>query len=218
MKMCDHPNIVKLEHALGHDSTVTLVVKHQKNGSLTSMIEKWQTLSEPQIAFISKQVLSALDYLHSRNILHLDIKSDNILVSEDFEMKLTDFGVSVHTENGRFNEVRGSPYWMAPEVISCETLGTDYCDKVDIWSFGMVVWELMFGLPLNFELDQMDALQCTLNNPAPEIPDSHTWSPELNNFISKTLVKDPRQRWSAKQLLEHEFLKSCTRKSGERWF
>jgi serine/threonine protein kinase len=219
MKMCDHPNIVKLEGAIGHESSVWIIVKHHKYGSLTSMMEKWGILSEAQIAFIAKQVLSALAYLHSHNILHLDIKSDNVLVSEDLEMILTDFGVSVHTENCRFDEVRGTAYWMAPEVILSETRGTDYNDRADVWSFGILVWELMHkGEPPRFNMDPMDALQCIMNGPAPQIPNAHTWSPELNDFMYRILVKDPKQRWSAKQLLEHKFLKNCSRKSGEKWF
>jgi serine/threonine protein kinase len=219
MKMCKHPNIVQVEQAIGHEASVWIVVKHHKLGSLTSMIEKWGTLSEIQIAFIAKQILSAIAYLHSQNILHLDIKSDNVLVSEDLEMKLTDFGVSVHTENGIFDEVRGTSYWMAPEVICCETRGTNYTSKADIWSFGILMYELMHnGEPPLFSLEPMQALQCIMNGPAPLIPHGYKWSSELNDFMYRILVKDPKQRCSAQQLLEHNFLKNCNRKSGEKWF
>jgi serine/threonine protein kinase len=207
MKMCDHSNIVKVKQAIAHEKSVWIVVKHHKYGSLTTMLEKWGRLNEIQIATICKQILSALDYLHSLNIIHLDIKSDNILVSEDYEMIITDFGVSVHTQTGYFGEVRGTPFWMAPEVISSEYRQGTYTTKADIWSFGILVWELMHnGEPPHFNSDPMDALVSIMNGPAPKIPQPQKWSSDLNDFMSRILDKDTNQRWNAKQLLNHKFI------------
>lgn len=144
MKLCDHKNIVKVHRAYAHNNSMHISVKYCKHGCLTKFLEKIPVPTEKQIAYICSQILSAIDHMHRlNNILHLDIKSDNILVDEDYSMIITDFGLSVQlcSSNATFDQMRGTPYWMAPEIIGHSKVC--YNHKADIWSFGIVVWEIL---------------------------------------------------------------------------
>jgi serine/threonine protein kinase len=210
MKMCDHENIIKMEHCIGYESSVWLSSKQCSYGSLCRMIPIWKKLTEKHIAFIAHQILSGLDYLHNQcHIVHLDIKSDNILVDADYQMKITDFGISYQMDgpDGRLSSMRGTPYWMAPEVILSEKSGCEYDFKADVWSFGVLIWELMHrGKPPLFQFSPVDVLQEIINRPVPKISSDSPWSCDLKDFVSKTLCKDVSDRWAVKQLLSHPFL------------
>jgi serine/threonine protein kinase len=203
---CDHMNITKVEQAYAHNGSVWIASKYCKLGSLTDLILRYEYLNEFQIAFIAKQILSALQYMHEEcHILHLDIKSDNILLTEEYQTLITDFGVSQQLEHkdATFDEMRGTPYWMAPEVIGEHV---EFSSKADIWSFGIVLWELMNqGIPPWFIQEPLEALLSIKNKPIPPLPNTQQWSPYLLDLISKALCKDVSQRWNAKQLLEHDF-------------
>jgi serine/threonine protein kinase len=207
MNMCDHRHIVKTERAIGHEGSVWLCSKFHRYGSLMQMIHCWSPLNESEVAYIMRQLLSAVDYLHSLHIMHLDIKSDNVLVDDNLHMKLTDFGAAVLCPSNKFNEVRGTPYWMSPEVIRSEMFRLEYTNKTDIWSLGILMWELMFkGEPPRFDLDPLDAMSSIIESPAPKLPQPELWTSELNDFMCCMLAKDPNLRWSAAQLLHHPFI------------
>jgi len=206
MSSCDHPNIIKLDAVYYYDNHIAIVIDYYKHGSLTRVIDRFSPLTEAQIAYISKQILEALAYLHEQKyIIHLDIKSDNILVNNDYSIVISDFGLSkqLSNPNETYNQMRGTCYWMAPEVIDQQPV---YTSKADIWSFGILVWEMVFGKPPRSHMDCSQVLNEIKYSAAPELPQNSHYSNELRDFISKALNKDASQRWNALQLLKHDFI------------
>jgi len=157
-------------------------------------------LDELQIATIMKYAALGLKFLHDNHKLHRDIKAGNILVNSRGQCKLADFGVSSDSTVKRFTVV-GTPYWMAPEII--EEKGYD--EKVDIWSLGITAIEMAEGKPPLYDLEPMRAIFEIPARPPPRL--SNEASPEFEDFIAKTLVKDPTKRPSATEILEHPFLR-----------
>jgi len=164
--------------------------------------------AEPQIARICVEILKGLQFMHSRFVLHKDIKSENILFNEKGDIKLADFGNSCRlNQNGKAEEQEavGTSYWMAPEIIEEK----EHDGKVDIWSFGIVVHEMLAGLPPYNQIkegEEVKALVCSHPIPPPW-NDEKDWSPSLRDMYSSCLIKDPEKRASTQQLLAHPF---CT--------
>jgi len=212
---CNHENIVRMEAAYAHAKCIYVCFKRCKYGSLTNFFCSMNdlTITEEHIVFICKQVLHGLVYLHDRNILHLDIKSDNLLVDEDYRVLITDFGASVQLESQEdvFSQVRGTPYWIAPEVLA---ENPRFNSKADVWSFGILVYELMNNLfpPLYHITDHTEAMHIIRNSTSPPVlPNQQQWSSEAIHFLYSALTIDPSKRYSAKQLLDHPFLKKEVR-------
>nr|CAD7201600.1 unnamed protein product [Timema douglasi] len=183
-------------------------------GSVTDLVQglkrRQERLSEDQIAYILRETVEALIYLHSNHCIHRDIKGHNILLTEDAHVKLVDFGVSSHLAAtlGRRNTSVGTPYWMAPEVIACEQqLDSSYDARCDVWSVGITAIELAEGDPPLSELHPMRALFQIPRNPPPSLGHPEDYSPHLSDFISECLVKDLEQRPFIRELLEHPLLK-----------
>ncbi|RXG59092.1 Myosin-IIIa [Armadillidium vulgare] len=153
-------------------------------------------------------VIEGLIYLHENHCMHRDIKGHNILLTESGDVKLVDFGVSSHLAStwGRRNTSVGTPYWMAPEQLDYS-----YDVRCDIWSLGITAIELADGEPPLSEIHPMRALFQIPRNPPPTLERPCEWSDILNDFISECLVKDFEQRPSARELLQHPFLKNVSR-------
>ncbi|RZF36658.1 hypothetical protein LSTR_LSTR017419 [Laodelphax striatellus] len=152
--------------------------------------------------------MEALVYLHSNHCMHRDIKGHNILLTEEGNVKLVDFGVSSHLQAtmGRRNTSVGTPYWMAPEVIACEQqLDSWYDARCDVWSLGITAIELAQGDPPLSDLHPMRALFQIPRNPPPVL--ERTDCPLLADFVAEVLVKDLELRPFAKELLSHPLLK-----------
>jgi serine/threonine protein kinase len=168
-------------------------------------------LTEEQIATICRETLKALDYLHNECILHRDIKGANILLTEEGDVKLIDFGVSaVMVSRGeKRNTLIGTPYWMAPEIISNKNGKAPYDERVDIWSLGITCIELAEREPPLSEVHPMRALmQIPIRDP-PHLQNTKKWSKEFQDFVHECLVKDPKKRQTAADLLQHPFVASC---------
>lgn len=203
-------------------------------GSVTDLIKstKGQSLKDDWIAYICREILRGLDHLHSNLVIHRDIKSQNVLLTETAEVKLVDFGVSAQLDRtigkrstfiGRlpfFAVVhyqfwlllivplcKGTPYWMAPEVIACdENPEATYDNRSDLWSLGISAIEMAEGAPPLCELHPMRALFLIPRNPPPRLK-SKKWSKKFHSFIETVLVKDYTQRPYTEQLLKHPFLR-----------
>eukprot|EP00211_Chloroparvula_japonica_P002388 CAMPEP_0119125076 /NCGR_PEP_ID=MMETSP1310-20130426/4473_1 /TAXON_ID=464262 /ORGANISM="Genus nov. species nov., Strain RCC2339" /LENGTH=488 /DNA_ID=CAMNT_0007115103 /DNA_START=109 /DNA_END=1575 /DNA_ORIENTATION=- len=205
-----HPNIVRYMDGYLHDHHLSVVLEFMNGGSLTSVLDLFPTitLTEPQMAYILTETLKGLGFLHSLRRIHRDIKSDNVLLSTDGAIKLADFGFAAQlTEKQAMrNTVIGTPYWMAPEVIEA----IDYDDKIDIWSFGIMMREMLEGEPPYMDLPSAKALFLIITKGLPPLKDAEKYSNELRDFLDHTLKMDPNERPSAMALLQHPFLvESC---------
>uniref|UniRef100_A0A4W6ENN5 non-specific serine/threonine protein kinase n=1 Tax=Lates calcarifer TaxID=8187 RepID=A0A4W6ENN5_LATCA len=178
-----------------------------------TMLELDRGLTEPQIKVVCRQMLEALDYLHSMKIIHRDLKAGNILLMLDGDIKLADFGVSAKNTKTlqRRDSFIGTPYWMAPEVVMCETMkDAPYDYKADIWSLGITLIELAQIEPPHHELNPMRVLLKIAKSEPPTLEQPHKWSQEFKDFLRKSLDKNPETRPTAAQLMEHPFVRSVT--------
>ncbi|XP_032995833.1 serine/threonine-protein kinase 10 [Lacerta agilis] len=211
---CDHPYIVKLLGAFYHDSKLWIMIEFCPGGAVdATMLELDRGLTEPQIQVICRQMLEALDYLHSKKIIHRDLKAGNVLLTLDGDIKLADFGVSAKNMKTlqRRDSFIGTPYWMAPEVVMCETMkDTPYDYKADIWSLGITLIEMAQIEPPHHELNPMRVLLKIAKSDPPTLNYPSKWSPEFNDFLKTALDKNPETRPTAAQLLEHPFVSKVT--------
>uniref|UniRef100_A0A673MGD4 non-specific serine/threonine protein kinase n=1 Tax=Sinocyclocheilus rhinocerous TaxID=307959 RepID=A0A673MGD4_9TELE len=168
-----------------------------------------RSLTEPQIRVVCKQTLEALTYLHENKIIHRDLKAGNILFTSDGDVKLADFGVSAKNTKTlqRRDSFIGTPYWMAPEVVMCETSkDRPYDYKADIWSLGVTLIELAQIEPPNHEMNPMRVLLKIAKSEPPTLATPSRWSPEFSDFLRKALDKNVDNRWNTLQLLQHPFV------------
>ncbi|XP_061598986.1 TRAF2 and NCK-interacting protein kinase-like isoform X12 [Cololabis saira] len=195
----------------GIDDQLWLVMEFCGAGSVTDLIKntKGNSLKEEWTAYICREILRGLTHLHQHKVIHRDIKGQNVLLTENAEVKLVDFGVSAQLDRtvGRRNTFIGTPYWMAPEVIACdENPDATYDFKSDLWSLGITAIEMAEGAPPLCDMHPMRALFLIPRNPAPRLK-SKKWSKKFQSFIESCLVKSHSQRPSTEQLLKHPFIR-----------
>ncbi|XP_018105260.1 TRAF2 and NCK-interacting protein kinase isoform X2 [Xenopus laevis] len=195
----------------GHDDQLWLVMEFCGAGSITDLVKntKGNSLKEDWIAYISREILRGLAHLHAHHVIHRDIKGQNVLLTENAEVKLVDFGVSAQLDRtvGRRNTFIGTPYWMAPEVIACdENPDATYDYRSDLWSCGITAIEMAEGAPPLCDMHPMRALFLIPRNPPPRLK-SKKWSKKFFNFIEGCLVKNYTQRPPTEQLLKHPFIR-----------
>nr|XP_020513572.1 mitogen-activated protein kinase kinase kinase kinase 4-like isoform X11 [Labrus bergylta] len=195
----------------GHDDQLWLVMEFCGAGSITDLVKntKGNQLKEDWIAYISREILRGLAHLHAHHVIHRDIKGQNVLLTENAEVKLVDFGVSAQLDRtvGRRNTFIGTPYWMAPEVIACdENPDATYDYRSDLWSTGITAIEMAEGAPPLCDMHPMRALFLIPRNPPPRLK-SKKWSKKFFSFIENSLVKNYTQRPPTEQLLKHPFIR-----------
>uniref|UniRef100_A0A665W6L2 non-specific serine/threonine protein kinase n=1 Tax=Echeneis naucrates TaxID=173247 RepID=A0A665W6L2_ECHNA len=195
----------------GIDDQLWLVMEFCGAGSVTDLIKntKGNSLKEEWTAYICREILRGLTHLHLNKVIHRDIKGQNVLLTENAEVKLVDFGVSAQLDRtvGRRNTFIGTPYWMAPEVIACdENPDATYDFKSDLWSLGITAIEMAEGAPPLCDMHPMRALFLIPRNPAPRLK-LKKWSKKFQLFIESCLVKSHTQRPSTEQLLKHPFIR-----------
>ncbi|KAM9766285.1 mitogen-activated protein kinase kinase kinase kinase 4-like isoform 13-T13 [Menidia menidia] len=195
----------------GHDDQLWLVMEFCGAGSITDLVKntKGNQLKEDWIAYISREILRGLAHLHAHHVIHRDIKGQNVLLTENAEVKLVDFGVSAQLDRtvGRRNTFIGTPYWMAPEVIACdENPDATYDYRSDLWSCGITAIEMAEGAPPLCDMHPMRALFLIPRNPPPRLK-SKKWSKKFFSFIESCLVKNYTQRPPTDQLLKHPFIR-----------
>ncbi|KAJ6642541.1 Traf2 and NCK-interacting protein kinase [Pseudolycoriella hygida] len=216
-KYSNHRNIATYYGAFikksspGKDDQLWLVMEYCGAGSVTDLVKstKGQSLKEEWIAYICREILRGLSYLHTCKVIHRDIKGQNVLLTDNAEVKLVDFGVSAQLDRtiGRRNTFIGTPYWMAPEVIACdENAEATYDNRSDLWSLGITALEMAESQPPLCDLHPMRALFLIPRNAPPRLK-SKKWSKKFHGFIDTVLVKDYHQRPYTEQLLKHNFIK-----------
>ncbi|KAM4555832.1 mitogen-activated protein kinase kinase kinase kinase 4 isoform 3-T3 [Odontesthes bonariensis] len=195
----------------GQDHQLWLVMEYCGAGSVTDLVKKTKgnCLKEDWIAYICREVLRGLSHLHSHHVIHRDIKGQNVLLTENAEVKLVDFGVSAQLDKtiGRRNTFIGTPYWMAPEVIACdENPEATYDYRSDLWSLGITALEMAEGAPPLCDMHPMRALFLIPRNPPPRLK-SKKWSKRFLSFVDSCLVKNHLHRPSTDTLLRHAFIR-----------
>ncbi|PIA42976.1 hypothetical protein AQUCO_02000434v1 [Aquilegia coerulea] len=193
------------------NGVISIILEYMDGGSLADFLKKVNTIPEPYLAAISKQVLKGLLYLHhDKHIIHRDMKPSNLLINHRGEVKITDFGVSaiLATTSAERNTFVGTYNYMSPERIS----GGTYSYKSDIWSLGLVLLECATGrFPYSAPeedggwINYYELMEAVVDQPPP-YASSDQFSPEFCSFISACCQKDPNHRQTAHELMEHRFI------------
>jgi len=209
MKTSRHSNIVEFIDCFIVDNTQLWIVMELMDGCLTDVLEQFPkvALDESQIALVCRETLKSLAYIHKNHRIHRDIKSDNILLNGKGEIKIADFGYAAQLtqEKQKRRTVVGTPYWMAPELIR----GHDYGQKVDIWSLGIMLREMIEGEPPYMEFPPLRALFLITTKGIPPLEAEDKYSQELVVFYSRCLEKEVEKRPTAEELLKDPFMQMC---------
>jgi len=209
-----HPNIIEFfdSFMLEKGKEYWMIMEYMDSKTLFDIVTNHNYLTtifptESQIARISVEILKGLAYMHSKNVLHKDIKSENILFNEKMQIKLADFGNSTRmdedTKKAEPQEAVGTSYWMAPEIIAEQ----EHDGKVDVWSFGVVLYEMLSGLPPYNDIKESEVVKSLVLSEVLPVPwkQEDEWSSTLRAFYYRCLVKAPLMRASAEELLHHKF-------------
>uniref|UniRef100_A0A6N2NB64 non-specific serine/threonine protein kinase n=1 Tax=Salix viminalis TaxID=40686 RepID=A0A6N2NB64_SALVM len=208
LQQCSHPNVVRYLGSYQGEEYLWIVMEYCGGGSVADLMNVTdEPLEEYQIAYICREALKGLAYLHSIFKVHRDIKGGNILLTEQGEVKLGDFGVAAQLTRtmSKRNTFIGTPHWMAPEVIQ----ESRYDGKVDVWALGVSAIEMAEGLPPRSTVHPMRVLFMISIEPAPMLEDKEKWSLVFHDFVAKCLTKEPRSRPMASEMLKHKFIDRC---------
>uniref|UniRef100_A0A3P9DPI8 Mitogen-activated protein kinase kinase kinase kinase n=1 Tax=Maylandia zebra TaxID=106582 RepID=A0A3P9DPI8_9CICH len=209
MKDCKHSNIVAYFGSYLRRDKLWISMEYCGGGSLQDIYHVTGPLSESQIAYMSRETLQGLYYLHNKGKMHRDIKGANILLTDNGYVKLADFGVSaqITATLAKRKSFIGTPYWMAPEVAAVERKG-GYNQLCDIWAVGITAIELAELQPPMFDLHPMRALflMTKSNFQPPKLKDKMKWTNNFHHFVKLALTKNPKKRPTAEKLLQHPFV------------
>ena len=224
LKKLNHPNIVKLEDVKATKDNYYIVMEYINGGDLRKCLKKYmkkygKAFSEEIVQHLMRQIIDAIKYIHNLNIIHRDIKTENIMVNFENEVdqinlnmmkakaKLIDFGISCYTKKGLAYTALGNPAGMSPIILNAfhknEQYTQGYDEKADIWALGSLCYELLFGHNA-FNSESFDELVKKVENGTYNIPTN--LSKEVVSFLNGMLQYDPKRRYSASQLANHPFL------------
>ncbi|EFA83835.1 putative protein serine/threonine kinase [Heterostelium album PN500] len=207
LQRCNHPNIIEFKAAVLHDNQLFIVTEFMQGGTLEQAVNSAHIFKETHIGFIAKEILKGIAYLHERKLVHRDIKSGNVMITINGDIKLIDFGLCSSVEKGTSNHMVGSPYWMPPEMIK----GDPHSYPADIWSFGVCVLEMMFRKPPNRD----SRLKAMFTNATKGIDvTKFKCSLDLKDMLWQCFEMDPKKRSSANKLLRHPFFQRAESKQG----
>ncbi|KAK5167196.1 spindle assembly checkpoint kinase [Saxophila tyrrhenica] len=208
-----HPGLLRLYGHFHDSKRIFLILEFAGKGELYKHLRKAQRFSEPVAAQYIAQMASALKYLHKKHVIHRDIKPENILVGIHGEIKISDFGWSVHAPNNRRNTMCGTLDYLPPEMIKPSREDSFYSEKVDLWSLGVLTYEFLCG-EAPFEdsmvMTQRRIARCEMTVPS-------FVSSEARDLIKRLLVLDPEKRLTLEEVEVHPWiLRHCAKKEGEK--
>jgi len=214
----DHDGVVRMYNIFETEETMFIVMELMEGGELYEEIIKRSLFSEQEASQILKQIVGALEYLHSLNVVHRDLKLENLLLKEKFlpdqpiKVKIADFGLSKLYSGSMMHTACGTPFYVAPDILmAADDDEAGYGPPVDMWAVGVLLYILLSGrLPFSGDEDDelfRNILEAKIVWKSPQFD---TVSEDAKDLISKLLVVDPDERYTATQVLQHQFIQNNT--------
>ena len=219
MKQLNHPNITKILEHFESEKYFLIIMEYINGGNLFSFVKKRRKLSEKTAKFLFRQIIEGIKYIHSKNIVHRDIKLENILIDINNNIKICDFGIGkiLDNKNKKLHDQCGTPMYMAPEILlSTKENGYD-AFPVDLWSAGIALYIMLSGtLPFSIKGDDIPSISqddknnnfalqyAIINNEPKEIENI---SNHANDLLKGLLNKNPKKRFNCDEVLNHPWLK-----------
>jgi len=200
LSFCNHPNIVQYIKAYIWEDEVSVVMEYMEGGSLSEAVKKF-AFSEDHIAYIAREMLKGIQYLHRNNLVHRDLKSGNVMLTTRGELKLIDFGLTVEISKCRVHMV-GSPFWMPPEMIQCKPHGF----PADVWSFAICLIEMADKRPPNRKARIKAMFLSATEGLKPYVEEQKHYSEQFKDLLNRCLEIDPAKRATPDELLSHPFI------------
>ncbi|EDO18857.1 hypothetical protein Kpol_1023p26 [Vanderwaltozyma polyspora DSM 70294] len=202
-----HQNIVHFIDCFEDDINVYILLEICPNGSLMDLLKRRKILTEPEVRFFTTQICGALDHMHSRNIIHRDLKLGNIFFDKDFNLKIGDFGLAaiINNENERKYTICGTPNYIAPEVImGGKQIGHSF--EVDIWSLGVMIFAMITGKP-PFQAKEVSTIYDRIKHCNYSFPTDKYVSKDVKKLIQDILSMNPMERPTIQEILNYNWFK-----------
>lgn len=202
-----HPNIIRFVDCFEDDTNVYILLEYCSNQSLMELIRKRKRLTEPEVRYFTVQIIGAVSYLHSKRVLHRDLKLGNIMLDESMDIKIGDFGLAtvLWSDRDRRKTICGTPNYIAPEVLYDKVNGHSY--EADIWSIGIIIYAMLFGKP-PFQSKNVDAIYKRIKHNDFKFPEDIDVSDQAKDLICCLLTPEPHKRLTLDGILTHPFFKS----------
>jgi len=194
-----HPNILRLYGYFYDENRVYLILEYCKNGELYKVLKKEGRFSEEKASKYIGMLAGALQYCHMKHVIHRDIKPENLLLGAKGDLKIADFGWSVHAPNNRRQTLCGTLDYLPPEMIE----GRDHDSNVDVWSLGVLMYEFLVGSP-TFEASEHNETYARISQVDLKYPSFV--SEDAKDLMNRLLVKNPKDRLPLEECMAHPFI------------